>query len=243
MGSASYTLAPLKSRLSRELGTSNTEFSLLISAFSLNSTWTPLIGGVLASKLGTTLAGIFATGVVFLGKLYTTLNRACLTISKGQVLLLFGETHQSVRLMALGLFIHGLGLSPLAVVQESIIVRFFYSHGLGKSMAMGLVAGKCASFLSARTSYPLSVTFGRHAPFYVSTALAGFSFIINLVYMLASHWLIIGSGITLEASEVRHEARRRAVYSIPEAMVLERVSKKRRVSLKEVPLLGDVFWA
>lgn len=159
------------------------------------------------------------------------------------MLLLFGETQESVRLMTLGLFIYGLGISPLAVVQESIIVRFFHSHGLGTSMAMGLVAGKCASFLSARTSYPLSVAFGRHAPFYVSTALTGFSFIINLVYMFASHWLIRGSGTTLEASEVRNEARRRAAYNISEAMALERVAKKRHVSLKEVPLLGDVFWA
>lgn len=145
--------------------------------------------------------------------------------------------------MTLGLFIYGLGLSPLAVVQESIIVRFFHSHGLGTSMAMGLVAGKCASFLSARTSYPLSVTFGRHAPFYVSTALTCFSFIINLVYMFASHRLIIGSEITLEASEAQQEVQRCTVYSIPKVMALERVARRRRVSLKEVPLLGDVFWA
>ncbi|KAF9229312.1 MFS general substrate transporter [Gyrodon lividus] len=223
---ASYTLGPLKSRLARELGTSNTEFSLLISAFSLNSTWTPLVGGVMASKLGTTLASIFATGVVFLG----------------QVLLLFGETHDNVRLMAFGLFVYGLGVSPLAVVQESIIVRFFSSHGLGVSMALGLVAGKCASFVSARTSYPLSVAFGRHAPFYISTALTSLSFASNLIYMSASHWLVTGSGTTLEASEVRNEARR-AVYSISEALALEKVAKKRCVKLKDVPLLGDVFWA
>lgn len=65
--SASYILGPLKSRLSREMGTDNTEFSLLISAFSLNSTWTPLVGGLLASRLGTTFTSILATGVVFLG--------------------------------------------------------------------------------------------------------------------------------------------------------------------------------
>ncbi|KAF8445966.1 major facilitator superfamily domain-containing protein [Boletus edulis BED1] len=224
---ASYTLAPLKSRLSRELGTSNTEFGLLISAFSLNGTWTPLVGGMLASKLGTTLASIFATGLVFLG----------------QLLLVFGESVENVRLMTFGLFIYGLGLGPLAVIQESIIVRFFHSHGLGTSMAIGLVAGKSASFLAARASYPLSVAFGRHAPFYVSAALTGFSFFMNIVYMFSSHWLVRGSGITLEASELRHEARRRAVYSISEAKALEIVAKKRRVSLKEIPLLGDVFWA
>ncbi|KAH7883611.1 major facilitator superfamily domain-containing protein [Phlebopus sp. FC_14] len=224
---ASYTLGPLKSRLARELGTSNTEFSLLISAFSLNSTWTPLIGGIMASKLGTTITSIFATGVVFLG----------------QVMLLLGETHENVRLMAFGLFVFGLGVSPLAVVQESIIVRFFKSHGLGVSMALGLVAGKCSSFVSARTSYPLSERFGRHAPFYASAALTGLSFLINIFYMSASKWLIHGSGTILEASEVRNEARRRAVYSLSEAKALEKVARKRSIKLRDIPLLGDVFWA
>ncbi|KAF8843939.1 MFS general substrate transporter [Paxillus ammoniavirescens] len=223
----SYTLGPLKSRLAQDLGTSNTEFSLLISAFSLNGTWTPLVGGVMASKLGTTLASIFATGIVFLG----------------QALLLVGERQKNVRLMTFGLFVYGLGVSPLAVVQESIIVRFFNSHGLGVSMALGLVAGKCASFVSARTSYPLSVTFGRHAPFYTSTALTGLSFVSNLIYMFASHWLVRGSGTTLEESEVQNEVRRRGVYSISDALVLQKVAKKRHVKLKDVPLLGDVFWA
>ena len=35
-------MGPLKSRLSREKGTSNAEFSLLVAALGLNSTWTPL---------------------------------------------------------------------------------------------------------------------------------------------------------------------------------------------------------
>ncbi|CDO71549.1 hypothetical protein BN946_scf184911.g19 [Trametes cinnabarina] len=56
------------------MGTNNTKFSLLISAFSLNSTWTPLVGGVLASRLGTTLTSILTTGIIFLGQ-------ACLLIS------------------------------------------------------------------------------------------------------------------------------------------------------------------
>ena len=67
--SASYILGPLKSRLAREMGTSNTEFSLLISAFSLNSTWTPLLGGILANNMGTTFTSILATGVILLGEL------------------------------------------------------------------------------------------------------------------------------------------------------------------------------
>ncbi|KAJ8596902.1 MFS general substrate transporter [Rhizopogon salebrosus TDB-379] len=224
---ASYTLGPLKSRLTREMKTSNTEFSLLISAFSLNSTWTPLVGGMMASKLGTTLTSIVATGVIF----------------SGQVLLLIGEIREDVRLMVFGLFVFGFGVSPLAVVQESIIVRFFRSHGLGVSMALGLVAGKFASFISARTSLPLAERFGRHAPFYASTFLAALSLLINLLYMSSSKWLVRGSGTVLEASEIRREARRRSLYDVSEAEALEKVARKHRIRFNDIPKLGDTFWA
>ncbi|KII94372.1 hypothetical protein PLICRDRAFT_36635 [Plicaturopsis crispa FD-325 SS-3] len=222
---ASYILGPLKSRISKEMGTDNTEFSLLIAAFSLNSTWTPLVGGLMASRLGTTYTSILATGVIFLG----------------QALLLFGDLTGSVRFMAFGMFVFGLGVSPLAVVQETIIVRFFRSHGLGVSMALGLVAGKGASFISARTSFPLSQHFGPHAPFYAATGLAGLSVVVNLIYIVVSKWLIDESGAELEAVDFQDEARRRVSFS--EAEALQKVAEKRKVSLKDTLKLGDVFWA
>ncbi len=101
--------------------------------------------------------------------------------------------------MTLGMFIFGLGVSPLAVVQETIIVRFFRSHGLGVSLALGLVAGKGASFISALTSYPISQRFGPSAPFFASATLTAFSFTINLVYVFAAKWLVRESGTELQA--------------------------------------------
>ncbi|KAG6857584.1 hypothetical protein H0H87_000183 [Tephrocybe sp. NHM501043] len=224
---ASYILGPIKSRLGREIGTSHTDFGLLMAAFSLNSTWTPLIGGVLASTLGTTLTSIIATGVILLG----------------QLLLLLGDIWGNVRMMVLGLFVFGLGVSPLAVVQETIIVRFFKSHGLGVSMAFGLIAGKGASFIAARTSYPLTEAFGPRAPFYVATFLAGLSVIINLVYIAASKWLIDGAGAELEATDIAEEAQSRMMTSVSEAQALKKVAEKRRVNLREITKLGDLFWA
>lgn len=67
VSSATYMLGPLKSRLSREMGTSNTEFGLLLAALSLSGTWTPLVGGVIAARFGTAISSIMATGIVFLG--------------------------------------------------------------------------------------------------------------------------------------------------------------------------------
>ncbi|KAG6842635.1 hypothetical protein C0991_000162 [Blastosporella zonata] len=191
-----------------------------MAAFSLNSTWTPLIGGVLASTLGTTFTSILATGVILLGDIWG-----------------------NVKLMVFGLFVFGLGVSPLAVVQETIIVRFFKSHGLGVSMAFGLIAGKGASFIAARTSYPLTEAFGPRAPFYVATTLAALSVAVNLVYIAASKWLIDGAGAELEATDIAEEAQSRLMTSVSEAQALKKVAEKRRVNLGEITKLGDIFWA
>src|ERR1700683_2982631 len=161
--------------------------------------------------------------------------------SSGQILLLIGEITEDVRLMAFGLFVFGLGIGPLGVAQETIIIRFFRSHGLGVPLAIGLVGGKGASFVSARTSYPLSERYGRNSPFYVATFLAGLSVIVNLVYISASKWLIRSTGTQLEASEIRAEARNNAL-SLSEAEALNKVAAKRRVKLGEITKLDDVFW-
>jgi hypothetical protein len=155
--------------------------------------------------------------------------------------LLIGEVTEDVRLMAFGLFVFGLGIGPLGVAQETIIVRFFRSHGLGVPLAVGLVGGKGASFISARTSYPLSERYGRHAPFYVATFLAGLSVIVNLVYISASAWFVRSTGTRLEASEIQKEVRN-IPFSVSEAQALREVAERRKVKLGEVTRLGYVFW-
>jgi hypothetical protein len=128
-------------------------------------------------------------------------------------------------------------------VQETIIVRFFRSHGLGFSMAIGLVAGKFASFLAARTSYPLSERYGAQAPMAVATALSLFSLIMNVVYLSMSRWLAVGTGVELETGELRQEERERREVSLSEAQAIAHVAEKRKVQLHDITKLGDVFWA
>ncbi|KZP30883.1 MFS general substrate transporter [Athelia psychrophila] len=222
----SYILGPLKSRITREMGASNSEFSLLIAAFSLNSTWTPLVGGLLAARLGTALSSIIATSLILLG----------------QLILLLGDLTGSVHLMVLGMFVFGLGISPLAVVQESIIVRFFQHHSLGVSLALGLVAGKGASFVSARTAFPLS-EWNPHAPFVVATLLAALSFAANLVYLASSKWLAREAGVALEAAEMSAEdAQAELDQPLSADEALRTVAAKKRVRLGDLVRMGDVFW-
>lgn len=164
-----------------------------------------------------------------------------LILSPGQILLLIGEVAENVRLMAFGLFVFGLGIGPLGVAQETIIVRFFRSHGLGVPLALGLVGGKGASFISARTSYPLSERYGRHAPFYVATLLAGLSVVVNLVYISASKWFIRSTDTRLEAYEIQEEARDMTL-SLSEAQAMKEVAERRKVKIGEVTRLDGVFW-
>jgi hypothetical protein len=108
--------------------------------------------------------------------------------------------------------------------------------------ALGLVAGKGASFVSARSSFPLS-QWSPNAPFYVAAGAAGFSFIINLIYTFISKWLIREAGIEFEDTELCAEAKRRSVVSMSEAQVIQRVADKRMFRMRDVFKLGDVVWA
>jgi hypothetical protein len=144
--------------------------------------------------------------------------------------------------MAFGIFVFGIAISPLSVVQETIIVRFFKSHGLGVSLAIGLVAGKGAAFISARTAYPLTQQFGSRAPFVVATLLTGLSVAINLIYVSSAKWLAEGAGAEVEASDMRREAQN-PHCNLSEAQALAKVAEKHRVYLRDITTLGDLFWA
>lgn len=181
--------------------------------------------------------------------------------------------------MTLGMFVFGLGQSPLSgpskypsppiisaeflppsctrnhhraflqVTRTRYIARSVLFYTIGGVFlfnawisALGLVAGKTASFVSARTSYPLS-QWSPDAPFYASAAATGFSFAVNLVYVSISKWLSREAGAELEDSELRTEAKRRSVISMSEAQAIQQVADKRKFKIKEVFKLGDVVWA
>jgi len=152
-----------------------------------------------------------------------------------------------MKAMIFGMFIFGLGISPLAVVQETIIVRFFNQHGLGVSLALGLVAGKGASFVSARTSFPLS-EWNSHAPFILSVLLATFSFCVNLIYVFASKQIAAGAGVEMEPVEMQRQSIRLSesmvgtIENMSEVAALRKVAEKRTVKLSDLARLGDIFW-
>src|SRR5258708_12488945 len=86
---------------------SNLQFSAMVASYSVNKTWTPVVAGLIASQFGTARSSLFATSLILLG----------------QIILLLGRRAASVALMAAGLFVFGLGVSPVSVVQVGRCVK------------------------------------------------------------------------------------------------------------------------
>jgi len=153
----------------------------------------------------------------------------------GLSILLAGDLVEDVKLMTVGMFVFGLGISPLSVVQETIIVKFFKTQGLGVPLALGLVVGKATSYISAHTSYPLSERFGPHAPFYMAVILAAVSFGFNLLYASIAKWLVAEAEAQPQTSEDH-------VMKLLPASAKE-THPSKGVNLRHLTKLGDVFWA
>ena len=112
----------------------------------------------------------------------------------------------------------GVGISPLAVVQESIILRnnSSTSNSVGKTVAVGLLLGKASSFAAAFFAEPLA-SISPILPFLTAVALALFSFLACVLYA------------SLEAS-------------LPPKIEDAEDHKPHPLSLHEVASFGDPFW-
>lgn len=83
-----------------------------------------------------------------------------------------------------GLFLFGIAVSPLSVCQETLIYTIFPATGsVNLLLSFGLLAGKTTAFFASITAVPLAESLGEHAPFVVSSLLAGGSFAASLVLM------------------------------------------------------------
>ncbi|GAA5866555.1 hypothetical protein JCM3774_004013 [Rhodotorula dairenensis] len=168
---ATYDLGPIKN----SLGTSESGFAGFVSAIELANTVTPLVAGFLVAKLGAAVCGLVATGLVLGGQIVVYFAQG-----------LEGGAAGNLPLMVLGLLVFGAGTSPLAVVQEAIILKHNASSSkfVARSIAAGLVLGKAGSFAGAWSSEPL-YTISPRLPFLVASSLSLFSFSASVLYALA----------------------------------------------------------
>ncbi|CAG8613951.1 8760_t:CDS:2 [Ambispora gerdemannii] len=138
---AGHIIGPMKGILMKQLSLTNTQFSLLVASLTLCNTVIPTVSGVLIAKFGTTNSSIVVTSVILLGMIIVTA----------------ASWSGKIWAMITGFAIFGMGLAPLTIIQETIIVHFFQGHGLGFALATGLTMGKLAAFVASVTAVPLSM--------------------------------------------------------------------------------------
>ncbi|GAA5910818.1 hypothetical protein JCM8208_001004 [Rhodotorula glutinis] len=167
---STYTLGPIK----KSLGTSEGGFAALVSSFEVLNTVSPLLSGFLVPRYGAAACGLVATGAVLVGQLVVS-------FSAGRE----GGVGGNVGWTVLGLLVFGSGTSPLAVVQESIILKHnsASSKFVARSVAAGLVLGKSASFAAGWSSQRLYAISPR-LPFLTAASLAAFSFAACVLYAI-----------------------------------------------------------
>ncbi|SGZ18001.1 BQ5605_C020g09157 [Microbotryum silenes-dioicae] len=192
-------------------GALHSTLKALISSFELSNTITPLISGLLVPKFGAARVGLFSTAIVLCGLLLVVYGQ----LDDGE-----GGGVRSIGTMISGLLVFGLGLAPIAVVQESIILRHNTSNSttMARTVAIGLLLGKFSAFLASITAQPLSKISPR-LPFIIATFLAMFSFLCCLFYSIVER--------TLPAADPRDQLKD---------------DHGRWVPLSEPYLFGDLFW-
>lgn len=185
---------------------------------------TPLIGSVVP-KWGLPRCSLLCTATILLG----------------QTIIFLSELRADVTGMVAGLFIAGAGISPVAVVQESILLEVT-KGGKSKSVAAGLLLGKFvsqsrpqpqdikvtaivqSSYLASVSAVPLSQSsLGPHSPFAISVLLSLLSFLAAVFFAFVYN---LGRRSSSDPSDGGSE-------NIPHGKV---------VSLGKTTAFGDEFW-
>ncbi|CAG8627695.1 3084_t:CDS:2 [Cetraspora pellucida] len=205
----SHVIGPMKGILMEKLNLTNTQFSLLVASLTLCNTIIPIVSGLLVAKFGTTRSSIVVTTVILIGTLIVT--AAAWTGRVG--------------LMIFGFIIFGMGLAPLTIVQETIIVQFFQGNGLGFALAAGMTLGRLASFLATVLAVPLSMvpSFEYRMPFIVATFTCFLSWIMNIIYVCL----------------LRHANNRNRSK---EGVAFYQVVENKTVHWHAIFTLSDIFW-
>jgi nitrate/nitrite transporter NarK len=115
------------------------------------------------------------------------------------------------------------GISPLALIQETLVVQVFEGQYMGLAVALGLVVGKATSFIASLTTVPLALrsSFGYVTPFIVSTALTFFSVVLNIIFVVAFSRPSATSLLSKAESHIRAH---------------------KKVAMKDIYAMSGLFW-
>ncbi|KAK4058496.1 hypothetical protein OIO90_000658 [Microbotryomycetes sp. JL221] len=227
-----YMIGPVRT----SLHASEHGFASLVSSFQLVNTLTPLVSNAFVLRYGAPKTALGATATVLLGQAIVVWAQRNGTQAQGQAL----------SGMILGLFCFGLGLAPIAVCQESIILKQNHSNSksVARSVAIGLLFGKTAAFIAALTAEPM-ISISPRLPFMASFGVALFSFACCVAYNMIEKTLP-----TLENNnQLHHDNTYHPIESNLDKSSTNLYKNESKLnlisSLKQISCsttFGDLFW-
>jgi MFS family permease len=135
----------------------------LYTAYSVAAIFTVAVGGYLADRLGTRLAGILLAAVVALGAAVVALA-------------------PSLPVAIAGRFLFGAGSESLIVAQSAMLARWFRGKELAFSFGVTLTLSRLGTLFSFNTASATASLFGWQAALWVAVLLCVVSLCCGLVY-------------------------------------------------------------
>jgi len=135
----------------------------LYTVYSVAAVFTVAIGGILADRLGTRLAGILLATVVCVGAAAVALA-------------------PSLQVAMVGRFIFGAGSESLIVCQSAMLARWFRGKELAFSFGATLALARLGTLFSFNTASATADRFGWQAALWIAVLLCALSLVCALVY-------------------------------------------------------------
>ncbi len=141
-------LSPLKEALQTRLGWSSTNYGFFMSAYSIPNVFFAMavIGGIILDKLGIRLTGFMFIVFMVLGSAITAYGATDMFLNGGPGFDLMDSIlpayPASLKMMALGFLIFGLGAETSIVVFTKAIVKWFKGKELALALGLNLAFGR-----------------------------------------------------------------------------------------------------
>lgn len=141
-------LSPLKGALETRLGWSSTDYGFFVSAYSIPNVFLlmAVIGGIILDRLGIRITGFSFVLLMVGGSALTAYGASDLFLNGGPgyglMNSVFPSYNPSLKMMAAGFFLFGLGAETSIVVFTKAIVKWFKGKELALALGLNLAFGR-----------------------------------------------------------------------------------------------------
>jgi MFS family permease len=197
-------LSPLKSELTKHLGFANSDFGWVVGFYAFPNTFLlmAILGGIILDKIGIRITGLAFIIFMVIGALVTVYASTDYYNAGGFGYHFMGSFltnfSPSVKMMALGMLLFGLGAETSCVVVSKSIVKWFKGKEIALAFGVNLGIARLGTALAIKLG-PRMVNPDWTKPIWIAVLLICIALLAFLVYMVFDYKLdrqIKNNGIT-----------------------------------------------